>query len=280
MYPAVASAINWGLPFYLLGLFGIICFFIRSSPSKSNEITWNPWETLGVTVAIYFVSQILGAALIYIYPLTQGWSQNQANYWFEHNIYGQFLLVLAVEAISLLLLALYLRRRKASFKTIGLKPPRWLRDAGYVILGFGVYFTVYLIVLGILSGMVHIDVNQQQQIGFDNAHGIQLLPVFISLAILPPIAEEIIVRGFLYSGLKKTLPVFWAVLITSVMFATAHLQAGSGQPLLWVAGIDTFILSLVLIYLREKTDSLYASIGLHMLKNTIAFLGLFVFKVM
>jgi len=58
------------------------------------------------------------------------------------------------------------------------------------------------------------------------------------------------------------------------------LQARSGQPLLWVAGIDTFILSLVLIYLREKTDSLYASIGLHMLKNTIAFLGLFVFKVM
>ena len=39
--------------------------------------------------------------------------------------------------------------------------------------------------------------------------------------------------------------------------------------------IDTFILSLTLIWLREKTGRLYASMGLHGLKNFIAFIQLY-----
>jgi membrane protease YdiL (CAAX protease family) len=77
--------------------------------------------------------------------------------------------------------------------------------------------------------------------------------------------------------LKKGLNVFWACAITSSLFAIAHLQVGSGEPLLWSAAVDTFVLSLILIYLREKTGSLWTSVGLHSLKNFIAFLGLFVF---
>jgi membrane protease YdiL (CAAX protease family) len=60
------------------------------------------------------------------------------------------------------------------------------------------------------------------------------------------------------------------------LFAVAHLQFGSGAPLLWIAAIDTFVLSLFLIYLKDKTDSLWAPILLHMLKNFIAFMALFV----
>ena len=39
--------------------------------------------------------------------------------------------------------------------------------------------------------------------------------------------------------------------------------------------LDTFILSLVLIYLREKTGGLWASITLHAFKNGVAFVALF-----
>jgi membrane protease YdiL (CAAX protease family) len=87
--------------------------------------------------------------------------------------------------------------------------------------------------------------------------------------------EEILFRGFLYSGLKKSLPKIWAVLLTCTIFAAPHLLEGGSSGLLWVAGIDTFILSLVLIWLREKTGRLYASMGLHALKNFIAFASLF-----
>jgi membrane protease YdiL (CAAX protease family) len=42
-----------------------------------------------------------------------------------------------------------------------------------------------------------------------------------------------------------------------------------------VAALDTFTLSLVLCYLRQKTDSLWPGIMLHALKNGLAFMSLF-----
>src|SRR5690606_7282850 len=104
----------------------------------------------------------------------------------------------------------------------------------------------------------------------------QLILVFISLVLLPPFVEEVLARGFLYTGLKTKWPVWAAAVVTSLIFAAAHLEFGSGAPLLWVAAIDTFTLSLVLIYLREKTGKLGASIMLHMLKNGVAFVLLFI----
>ena len=272
--------LNWGLPLYLLGFYGIFRFFVRSKgDSKPGTISWSPLDTVSIAIAIYFISQIIGAMLAYIYPLTQGWSSERISTWFEQNVYGQFSLMLGVEVLAVVLIGIFLRRRKASFKTIGLKRSSWLRDIAYILMGFGIYFVLYLVVLGIVQKIAPIDVDQRQQLGFKDAYGLQLIPVFISLVVLPPIAEELLVRGFLYSGLKKNLPKIWAVLITSALFATAHLQADTGAKLLWVAAVDTFVLSLVLIFLREKTNSLHAPIGLHMLKNFIAFLSLFVFHI-
>jgi len=94
--------------------------------------------------------------------------------------------------------------------------------------------------------------------------------------VLPPLVEETVFRGFVFAGLRNKLKFVWAALATSALFASAHLQIGNGQPLLWVAALDTFTLSLVLCYLREKTDSLWPGILLHALKNGIAFLSLFV----
>lgn len=276
----ILASINWFVPFYLLGLFGIVCFFIKRQDAKQGKVNWSPLEAVGVTIAIYFLGQVLGSLLAYVYPLVRGWSQTQSMNWLENNVYGQFLTILFVEVISVWLLYLFLKRRLANFKTIGLKRRPIVSDLGYVVLGFMAYFLIYLVIVSVVKHLAPgLNENQQQQLGFSNPSGVQLPFVFISLVILPPITEELLVRGFLYTGLKKGLPLIWAVLITSGLFGIAHLQAGSGQPLLWIAALDTFSLSLVLIYLREKTGSLWASIGLHMLKNLIAFLGLFVFHI-
>jgi hypothetical protein len=82
-------------------------------------------------------------------------------------------------------------------------------------------------------------------------------------------------RGFLFSSLKRGMTVVVAAIVTSSIFAIAHLQFGSDAPLLWLAAIDTFVLSLVLCYLRQKTGSLWPCIGLHMIKNGLAFTVLF-----
>jgi membrane protease YdiL (CAAX protease family) len=93
--------------------------------------------------------------------------------------------------------------------------------------------------------------------------------------VLPPLAEEIMVRGFIYTSFRKTMRIVPAAIITSLLFASAHLPEGGAAGPLYIAAIDTFVLSMVLIYLREKTGSLWASISLHAMKNGIAFAALF-----
>jgi membrane protease YdiL (CAAX protease family) len=105
----------------------------------------------------------------------------------------------------------------------------------------------------------------------------QLTLTFISLVILPPLVEETLMRGYLYGSLRKNMSKIGAALVTSIIFASAHLEFGSGAPLLWIAALDTFVLSLFLVYLREKTGSLWAGMLVHALKNGIAFASLFIF---
>jgi membrane protease YdiL (CAAX protease family) len=84
-------------------------------------------------------------------------------------------------------------------------------------------------------------------------------------------------RGYLYGSLRKAFSKLNAALITSVIFASAHLEFGSGAPLLWIAALDTFVLSLFLVGLHEKTGSLWAGMLVHGAKNAIAFAALFIF---
>jgi membrane protease YdiL (CAAX protease family) len=153
---------------------------------------------------------------------------------------------------------------------------RWV-DVVYALAGFALYFVGYAIVLTIATHIFpSINVDQKQELGFQNTSGtINLFLTFLSLVILPPIVEETVFRGFVFSGLKNKLPFIYAAIGTSLLFASAHLQYGSGKPLLWIAALDTFTLSMVLCYLRQKTGGLWAGIFLHALKNGIAFVSLF-----
>lgn len=240
---------------------------------------WDPIQTIILTIGVYLSSQFVASLVILTIPIAFGLSQSSLEIWLDGAV-GQFVFIALIEGVVIGLLWWLLRLKKATFTTIGLAWPT-LKDIGLAILGFGVYFLMYF-VIALLAKAVFpsIDFNQEQQVGFQTARAnADLILVFVSLVILPPLVEEILARGFLYTGLKTKWPTWLATVVTSVMFALAHLQFGSGAPLLWVAAIDTFTLSLVLIYLREKTGNLGASIALHTLKNLVAFLLLFVFRV-
>lgn len=270
-------AVTWFTPIYILALLGMVNYFMKPDPKPNKPARWSALESVSVTIFIYFAGQILGGLLAYGLALLTGRTNTLTLDWLQKDIYGQFFSILFIEAISVGLLYLFVKHRRSGLKSIGLwGRPKWI-DAGYVLIGYLVYFLLYLVVINVATKLTPINVDQAQQIGFDKAHGLQLVPVFISLVILPPIAEELLMRGFLYTGLKQKLPKIVAAVITSGLFAVAHLQVGSGAALLWVAAIDTFILSLVLIQLRDHTGKLWAPIGLHTLKNLIAFLTLFIF---
>lgn len=242
-------------------------------------VTWGPVAAILVTLGIFFGGQLFGGLVISIWPMLLGWSSPRITEWFSDSTVGQFLLLATIQLVTFLLLYWFIRYHRSSLTAIGLIKPR-LRDVGYALAGLAAYLPAYIMTVVVLTRLIpSLNVDQPQQIGFQGAStGPELLLVFIALVVLPPLIEEMLARGFLFSGLRTKLPILVAALITSGIFAAPHLQIGSGEPLLWVAFIDTFILSMVLVYLRVKSGGLWASIGLHAIKNGIAFMALFVFK--
>jgi membrane protease YdiL (CAAX protease family) len=267
-----------------LGVFGAISFLRRSKHPHAGKANWRPIEAVGVTVfvyfAAYFASQLILGVGVGLYAEAKNQTVSQVSGLLEGSVVAQFVASLLFYGLIGLFVFLFLRLRRTAATAIGLVKPR-LRDLGYAALGFVAYFVAYIIIIQIIQAIVPgLNLDQRQEIGFStSSEGGSLIFVFASLVILPPLMEEILTRGVLYTGLRTKLPVIAAAIITSVMFAAAHLQAGSGNDLLWVAAIDTFTLSLVLVYLREKTGSLWPSISLHAFKNFIAFMALFVFHV-
>ncbi len=249
----------------------IFSYIIKPSEESllKNKLHWFAFESVTVTIAIYLLAQLIAVAVI---TIALG-----PKFIASDSVIGQFITVFFVEGATLSMLFLFLRRRKANLSELGLKKPK-LIDIGYALSGFAAYILIYVVVLQIVQKLIpNINTSQKQDLGFStHNNGISLVAIFISLVVLPPLVEEIITRGFLYTGLRSKINKVLAALITSALFASAHLQAGSGNKLLWVAAIDTFILSIVLIYLRQKTDRLWASILLHAIKNGIAFVSLFV----
>jgi membrane protease YdiL (CAAX protease family) len=146
-------------------------------------------------------------------------------------------------------------------------------DVGYALVGFMAYLVLSLIAANLLKLLVpSLDLNQAQEFGLKDVRMGMLALVFVALAVIPPISEELIFRGFLYGrfvghGLSKWM----SAILVSVLFGVVH-----GQ---WNVAIDTFVLSIVMIYLLERRQSLWVAIFLHAIKNTVAFLAIFVFKV-
>lgn len=244
---------------------------------KQHTVNWGPVAAVGVAVGIYFSAQVFIGMVLTLLPAFLGLEPARIDIWLETSVTAQFLTVLLLEVATLAMLWLFLKSRRAKPSDIGLVRPH-TRDIGYVLIGYIVYFVALLFITELADHLVpSLNVEQEQELGFDKTTtGLALLPVFVSLAVLPPFVEEILARGFLYTGLRQRLSVMPAALITGVLFAVAHLQVGSGNALLWVAALDTFILSLVLTGLREKTGSLWSPIGLHFIKNTLAFAYLFI----
>lgn len=261
----------------LLAVLGLVAYVTKlQGKIKKGGVPWTGLEAVSVTVlnyvlALYVIGPLIATGLAYL--LVSGSDSPTA--WLSNSITGQFLATLVLEGVAVGLLLLFLRRRKSSLAAIGLKGRPKLKDLVYAVGGFFIYMLAYVPIATVASRVINTD--QEQQVGFEGAHGSALVLVFVSLVILPPIVEELMMRGFLYGGLKNQFKILWATIITSVIFAIAHLQFGSGAPLLWVAALDTFILSLVLVRLRERTGRLWAPMGLHALKNLVAFLSLFVF---
>ncbi len=102
----------------------------------------------------------------------------------------------------------------------------------------------------------------------DTAHdllaeaGGSLAIAFILVGLWAPVAEEVFFRGFAMSGLANRYGLAMAVVLSSALFALAHLDIASLVP--------TFILGLALGWVYLRTRSIWPCIFVHGLHNTMA----------
>lgn len=239
--------------------------------SPYRTIVWGGWAAIFMTIVAFFSAQLAGGMFAGIIGGVLG--KDEAFY--DETLFT-FIFICFSELLMIALVIAFIQHRKGLLSMLGLRLPR-LADGGWALIGFGAYFAAYIIVVIAISQLVpSLDLDQEQDVGFNNViSNVDLMLTFASLVIIVPFAEEFLFRGFLYSGLRKSLALVPAVIVTSLIFAIGHLPTGVGG-LLWIGALDTFVLSVVLCSLREKTGSIWAGVLVHAIKNSIAFIALYI----
>lgn len=95
---------------------------------------------------------------------------------------------------------------------------------------------------------------------------------FLNVALLAPLFEEILFRGFILRMLQEEMQFYLANIITSVCFLAIHIPGWFFMGVLSTnfynfTFVSIFILSLVFGYAYKKGKSVKASIIVHMLNN-------------
>lgn len=250
----------------------------KAQAPRTGLINWSPAVAILVVVGVFFGASIIGELVLLIFGLLRGWGVSETAAWAADSSFGQFFSIFIIYTAMALLVVWFVRGRKVPLRALGVVPPKW-RDLGIAILAIPVYIAGYALLLFVMRLLFpSIDVEQKQQLGFQpDGSMLALTLTFIGLVVLPPLVEEFIMRGFFFSSLLRRMRWLPAALIVSILFGFAHLQLAPNTPPLWIAAIDTFVLSMVACYMRFRTGSLWPSITLHALKNCVAFLSLFVF---
>jgi membrane protease YdiL (CAAX protease family) len=110
--------------------------------------------------------------------------------------------------------------------------------------------------------------NPLLQIVLEEGDAVSLGLFLFTAAVAAPIFEETLFRGFLLPSLTRYMPVWWAIALSSLLFAVAHLSLSEVAPLTTLGAV------LGIVYTRSR--NLLAPILLHSLWNAITMIGLFV----
>lgn len=161
------------------------------------------------------------------------------------------------------------RLQKSSRESLGLRGlPTWT-DIGLAPIGYAISLLLASGLTALFNLFTWFNANEAQNLGYSPyLVGTERGLAFVMLAIIAPIAEEIIFRGWLYGKLRIKIPKWVAILVTSLVFGLIHLQ--------WNVGVTVFCMSIVTCILREITGTIYAGMLVHMLSNGVAFFLVYV----
>ncbi|HVK86760.1 MAG TPA: CPBP family intramembrane glutamic endopeptidase [Kofleriaceae bacterium] len=137
-----------------------------------------------------------------------------------------------------------------------------LRTAGFSLVGYALVVLASVpIVLGVHAyvGLVHrlLGMHITDELAVF-AGSPAWLPI-VMVVVLPPLGEELAFRGLIFGGLRRSLSVTDAFLISSFAFAVLHLAIPSL--------VTHFPLGLYLCWLRHRSGSLWPGVLAHACHN-------------
>ncbi|QFS44506.1 CPBP family intramembrane glutamic endopeptidase [Nostoc sphaeroides] len=236
--------------------------------AQNADVVWStPWDGETILqvfiVGFFFMGQIFVPLLLSLLPIPRpaGDVRLQAFY-----VLVSYLLV-----ASGALLVLYF-----SLKRFFPLPEFWFRfrfQDKWFLWGLGGYCAALPIV--VVVSLINQQLWQGQggsnpllQLALESQDGVALGIFFSTAAIAAPFFEEILFRGFLLPSLTRYLPVWGSILISSLLFAIAHLSLSEILPLT--------ALGIVLGVVYTRSRNLLAPMLLHSLWNSGTLLSLFV----
>lgn len=84
--------------------------------------------------------------------------------------------------------------------------------------------------------------------------------IFTLMGILGPMSEELVCRGIIYHGYKRTGTVMQALLLSSMIFALMHMNFNQAAY--------AFVIGVAMVLLVEATGSIWSSILVHVTFNS------------
>lgn len=151
-----------------------------------------------------------------------------------------------------------IRKYNLSWNSLGLrsfKPEMLALGCGFMVLSWALN-VVYSLFLSIFSLTIQPDFS----LLFTDTSS--ALGVMIGGAIVAPVVEEIIFRGFIFAGLRERFGWKMSALVSSLLFAAIHFQLTAFLPIV--------ILGLIFAYLYERSGSIWPAIIMHLTSNAIA----------
>lgn len=161
---------------------------------------------------------------------------------------------------------------KPARDSLGLRGlPTWT-DLGLAPIGYVVSIVVATGITALFRLLPWFNASEAQNLGLDYyMTGAERGVAFVGLAIVAPIIEELIFRGWLYGRLRVKIPKWIAILVVSLVFALVHFQ--------WNVGISVFCMSVVNCLMREVTGTIYAGTLVHVINNSVAFFLVYVLNI-
>ncbi len=177
-----------------------------------------------------------------------------------------YYLLMSVGAIAVLFFAIRsYRPLPPDWFTFKLRSNWWLWGLGGYFAALPLMLTVSVLNQQIWQGQG--GSNPLLQTVLEAQDPLALAIFFTTASVAAPLFEEFLFRGFLLPSLTRYMSVWWAIVVSSFIFAIAHLSLSEVLPLT--------VLGVVLGVVYTRSRNLLAPMLLHSAWNSITMLGLF-----